>query len=89
MSSDPQLRPKRAHASAELVYSWRTKIIELLSSPIESEAQPEAGTHIEDPEAEYYAQALQAQGEIEAYLIAYAAAVGDRRGACDPVAGWG
>jgi len=69
-----------AHASAELVYSWRSKIIELLSSPIESEAPVEQETEIENPEAEYYAQALQAQGEIEAYLIAYAAAVGDRRG---------
>jgi E3 ubiquitin-protein ligase SHPRH len=65
------------------VYSWRSKIIELLASPIESEALPEQGTNVEDPEAEYYAQALQAQGEIEAYLIAYAAAVGDRRGALD------
>lgn len=45
-----------------------------------------------DPEKEYYAEALQAQGDggfemlviaympVESYLIAYAAAVADRKG---------
>lgn len=69
---------------ALLVWNWRQKIRALLASPIESEALPDAeeGVDVEDPEKEHYAQALQAQGEVEAYLIAYAAAIADRRGTC-------
>lgn len=78
MSHNPCLNTE---CSAELVYNWRHKIIELLSTPIESEP-PVESDQAEDtnPENEYYAQALQAQGDIEAYLIAYAAAVADRKG---------
>jgi E3 ubiquitin-protein ligase SHPRH len=35
---------------------------------------------VENPDNEFYAEALKAQGDVEAYLIAYAAAVADRRG---------
>ncbi len=66
------------------MFAWRTKIIELLSSPIDAEGNAAdlgaKGTEIEDPENEFYAQALQAQGDVEAYLIAYAAIIADRKG---------
>jgi hypothetical protein len=56
-----------AHASAVLVYGWRSKIMELLANPIDPEAtdvfQPEEGTKILDPDKEYYAEALKAQGD--------------------------
>jgi E3 ubiquitin-protein ligase SHPRH len=48
------------------VYSWREKIIELLKSPIDPEKDLPAGDDgqdVVDPEKEYYAQALQAQGQ--------------------------
>ncbi|ODO03141.1 hypothetical protein I350_05986 [Cryptococcus amylolentus CBS 6273] len=77
--------------NALLVFNWRDKIYELLISPVEGE-KPEAregagAQDIEDPEEEYYAEALKAQGEgkfniscdLEAYLIAYAAALADRK----------
>ncbi|OXB37227.1 E3 ubiquitin-protein ligase SHPRH [Cryptococcus neoformans] len=68
--------------NALLVFNWRNKIIDLLSSPIDADPMdvPEGqGQEVENPEAEYYAEALKAQGEVEAYLIAFAAAVADRR----------
>ncbi|WVQ97832.1 hypothetical protein IAU59_004947 [Kwoniella sp. CBS 9459] len=69
--------------NAYLVFEWRAKILALLSSPIEAETDqdgpPEQGTEVKDPEKEYYAEALKAQGEVEAYLIAFAAAVADRQ----------
>ncbi|WVQ84030.1 hypothetical protein IAT38_006175 [Cryptococcus sp. DSM 104549] len=68
--------------NALLVFNWRTMIIDLLSSPIDAEPAdaPEGqGQDVENPEAEYYAEALKAQGEAEAYMIAYAAAIADRR----------
>ncbi|KAL7424578.1 hypothetical protein Q5752_000262 [Cryptotrichosporon argae] len=52
--------------NATLVHSWRGKIIQLLQTPIEAEAKelPEGqGQDVQDPEAEYYAEALKAQGE--------------------------
>jgi E3 ubiquitin-protein ligase SHPRH len=54
-----------ADISGLLVYSWRRKIIELLSSPVEAEGDlPEdPGQDVENPENEYYNQALQAQGD--------------------------
>ncbi|WVF70051.1 hypothetical protein IAT40_004838 [Kwoniella sp. CBS 6097] len=68
--------------NAYLVFEWRAKILALLSSPIDAETKDDApaeqGTEVQDPEAEYYAEALKAQGEVEAYLIAFAAAVADR-----------
>jgi E3 ubiquitin-protein ligase SHPRH len=56
---------RSADDSAELVFAWREKIIQLLSSPIEAEpTDVQAGAvDVEDPSAEYYAQALQAQGD--------------------------
>jgi E3 ubiquitin-protein ligase SHPRH len=50
--------------SAELVFAWRKKLIQLLSSPIESEAV-NVSPDIEDPDAEYYAEVLKAQGDSE------------------------
>ncbi|ORX34384.1 SNF2 family N-terminal domain-domain-containing protein [Kockovaella imperatae] len=71
---------KILNGQAELVYAWRNKIIAALSAKIESEAtDPQSGPDVEDPEKEYYAEALNAQGEIEALLNAYAAVIADRR----------
>lgn len=42
------------------------------------------GQDVEDPEKEQYAQALEAQGVVEAYLIAYAAILADRKGELQP-----
>jgi regulator of protease activity HflC (stomatin/prohibitin superfamily) len=73
--------PSSTDLSAELVYNWRQKIIDLLSTAIDPEPQVETDPAEEiKAENEYYAQALQAQGDLEAYLIAYAAAVTDRKG---------
>lgn len=58
--------PTQADYSALLVFSWREKIIELLKSPIDAEKDlptTEEGQDVVDPEKEYYAQALQAQGQ--------------------------
>jgi hypothetical protein len=52
--------------SALLVFNWREKIIELLKSPIDAEKDLPAsgeGQDVVDPENEYYAQALKAQGQ--------------------------
>ncbi|OCF41195.1 hypothetical protein I317_05025 [Kwoniella heveanensis CBS 569] len=68
--------------NAYLVFEWRAKLLALLSSPIEAENTEDASgqsTEVQNPEAEYYAEALKAQGEVEAYLIAFAAAVADRQ----------
>lgn len=49
-----------------MVFNWRKKIIDLLSSPIDVDPTdvPEGqGQEVENPEAEYYAEALKAQGE--------------------------
>jgi E3 ubiquitin-protein ligase SHPRH len=57
-----------------LVYNWRAKIIELLKSPIEAESDlpaPSEGQEVEDPEKEYYAQALKAQGEGKLTALPY------------------
>lgn len=54
--------------NATLLFCWRQKIIELMQQPIEgSDAAPAVGEgqDVEDPEAEYYALALKAQGERE------------------------
>jgi len=55
--------------SAELVYNWRRKIIQLLTSPVEADARDVTnvgnGQDVENPEAEYYAEALKAQGDGE------------------------
>ena len=54
--------------SALLVFNWREKIIELLKSPIDAEKDLPAsgeGQDVVDPENEYYAQALKAQGQGE------------------------
>ncbi|ORY26908.1 SNF2 family N-terminal domain-domain-containing protein [Naematelia encephala] len=69
--------------NAELLYHWRKKVISTLSSPIEQDLADMPGIgegqNVERPEEEFYAQALQAQGEAEAYLAAYAAALADRK----------
>ncbi|WWC87137.1 uncharacterized protein L201_002023 [Kwoniella dendrophila CBS 6074] len=69
--------------NAYLVFEWRAKILALLSSPIDADTAaaqaPGQSTEVVDPEAEYYAEALKAQGEVEAYMMAFAAAIGDRR----------
>ena len=69
--------------NALLICNWRQKIVELLSTPVESDSGELAavgqGQDVENPEAEFYAQALKAQGEVEAYLIAYSAALADRK----------
>ncbi|WRT65006.1 uncharacterized protein IL334_001947 [Kwoniella shivajii] len=69
--------------NAYLVFDWRAKILALLSSPIDADTAdqraPGEGQDVEDPEAEYYAEALKAQGEVEAYMIAFAAAIADRK----------
>ncbi|BEI82473.1 hypothetical protein CcaverHIS002_0303410 [Cutaneotrichosporon cavernicola] len=69
--------------NALLVHSWRQKLYELLTGPVEAPNEevplPGEGQEVENPDEEYYAKALQAQGEIEAYLTAYAAAIADRK----------
>ncbi|CAK9783442.1 hypothetical protein CC85DRAFT_282178 [Cutaneotrichosporon oleaginosum] len=69
--------------NALLVHSWREKLYELLTGPVEAVDEevplPGHGQNVENPEEEYYAKALQAQGEIEAYLTAYAAVIADRK----------
>ena len=57
--------------SALLVFNWREKIIELLKCPIEAEKDlPADGEEQEvvDPEKEYYAQALQVQGQGKSHF---------------------
>lgn len=70
--------------SALLIQSWRSKIMALLTTPIDQGATdlPSAAEdqNVADPEKEQYAEALKAQGEVEAYLIAYSSAIADRRG---------
>lgn len=55
--------------NAVLVYNWRNKVVELLETPIEAndEAVPGVGEgqDVENPEEEYYAEALKAQGDCE------------------------
>lgn len=55
--------------SAVLVFGWREKIVQILSLPIESEGGDlpaiGQGQDVDNPENEYYAQALQAQGDGE------------------------
>lgn len=71
------------NGNALLVHNWRQKIVDLLSTPVESDSGELAavgkGQDVENPEAEFYAQALKAQGEVEAYLMAYSAALADRK----------
>ena len=58
--------------SALLVFNWREKIIELLKSPIDAEKDlPASGDEqdVVDPEQEYYAQALKAQGQGESQVM--------------------
>lgn len=59
--------PSDLTVSAELVFNWRQKIIQLLSSPVESDSgdlpNVGKGQDVEHPEAEYYAEALKAQGD--------------------------
>lgn len=58
--------------SALLVFNWREKIIELLKSPIDGEKDlPASGDEqdVVDPEQEYYAQALKAQGQGESQVM--------------------
>jgi E3 ubiquitin-protein ligase SHPRH len=55
---------KILNQNAVLLFNWRSKIIELLSSPVEAENPPaEAGLDVINPDEEYYAEALQAQGD--------------------------
>lgn len=55
--------------NALLVHRWREKLFELLTLPVEAENEevplPGQGQEVENPEEEYYAKALQAQGESE------------------------
>lgn len=52
-----------------LVHRWREKLFELLTLPVEAETEdippPGQGQDVENPDEEYYAKALQAQGESE------------------------
>jgi hypothetical protein len=55
-----------------LVFSWREKIIELLKSPIDAEKDLpaiEEDQDVVDPDKEYYAQALQAQGQGKCWTL--------------------
>nr|ODN87625.1 hypothetical protein L203_03405 [Cryptococcus depauperatus CBS 7841] len=67
--------------TAYLIFHWRKEIIDLLSSPIDASGDIPESTNqeVESPEADYYAKALQAQGKVEAYFVAYTAALADRR----------
>lgn len=69
--------------NASLVFNWRAKVIKLLQTPLEAEEDavpaPGQGQDVENPEEEYYAEALKAQGDVEAYLTAYAAVIADRK----------
>jgi E3 ubiquitin-protein ligase SHPRH len=52
--------------SALLLFNWRNKIIELLTTPIDPGNDPTTAaeeTDVVDPEKEQYAEALKAQGE--------------------------
>lgn len=53
--------------NATLVFSWRNKIIHLLQSPLEAEDGQVPGVgegqNVENPDEEYYAEALKAQGD--------------------------
>jgi E3 ubiquitin-protein ligase SHPRH len=54
--------------NATLVFSWREKIIELLKRPLDAEDNAPGlgeGQEVEDPDKEYYAEALKSQGEGE------------------------
>ncbi|KAL1409743.1 hypothetical protein Q8F55_003740 [Vanrija albida] len=69
--------------NAVLVFNWRSKVIDLLNLPLEAEEDKVPavgqGQDVENPDQEYYAEALKAQGDVEAYLTAYAAAIADRK----------
>lgn len=58
-----------ADDSAVLVFNWRNKVVDLLKLPLEAEEDkvPAAGQgqDVENPEEEYYAEALKAQGDGE------------------------
>lgn len=58
--------------NAVLVYNWRNKVVELLETPIEAndEAVPGVGEgqDVENPDEEYYAEALKAQGDRESLV---------------------
>lgn len=55
--------------NAVLVFTWRQKVVELLEQPIEAkeEAVPAVGEgqDVENPDQEYYAEALRSQGDCE------------------------
>lgn len=59
--------------NALLVHRWREKLYELLTLPVEAEDEdvplPGQGQDVENPEEEYYAKALQAQGESECCVV--------------------
>lgn len=55
----------------KLIFEWRGKICELLTQKIVSEGESADGNE--------YQRALDVQGEVEAYLVAYAALLADRR----------
>ncbi|KAG8915263.1 hypothetical protein FRC00_006131 [Tulasnella sp. 408] len=55
----------------KLIFEWRGKICELLTQKIVSEGESADGNE--------YQRALDAQGEVEAYLVAYASLLADRR----------
>ncbi|TXT06109.1 hypothetical protein VHUM_03582 [Vanrija humicola] len=69
--------------NAVLVFNWRNKVVDLLKLPLEADEDkvPDVGQgqDVENPEEEYYAEALKAQGDVEAYLTAYASAIADRK----------
>ncbi|KAG8904371.1 hypothetical protein FRC01_008755, partial [Tulasnella sp. 417] len=55
----------------KLIFEWRGKICDLLTQKIVSEGESADGNE--------YQRALDVQGEVEAYLVAYAALLADRR----------
>ncbi|KAG9016567.1 hypothetical protein FRB90_003006 [Tulasnella sp. 427] len=55
----------------EMLFEWRGRICELLTQKIVSEGDSADGNE--------YQRALDVQGEVEAYLVAYAALLADRR----------
>ena len=56
---------------SELLWEWRQQLIALLTQPL--------GSNDEGADGQEYARNLDAQGEAEAYLQAYAALLADRR----------
>lgn len=62
------------NAQANLLWQWRSRLVELLARSIGSESG-------EDADGKEYARSLETQGEAETFLHAYFVSLNDRRGA--------